>query len=87
MTGGVELLDGGIDPEADEVLLDCSAAGLTGVRLGIGVAGGRPWRDAPVVQHRRDVVNRAGTFGDAQDQVVVLRPVEAVAEATDLGDQ
>ena len=59
-------IEGFIDEQAG------AAAGLTGVGLGVGVAGGGTGGDAPVVEHGGHVVDPAGPLGDAQDEVVVL---------------
>ena len=76
-----------LDADPVEVALHRADAGLPGPRLGVGVARGRARHLAPVVEDVVDVLDVPGLLGDAEHQVVVLRPVVAVAEAADLLDQ
>ena len=81
------MLDRGGDADAVAVRLDRTPAAVVGVGLRLGVASDRRRQHPPVVEDPRDVMNTAGALGHAQEQVVVLRTLEAGVEATDFVDE
>ncbi len=81
-----EMLDGGVDAEPFELVGHGPPPRIACVRLRLGIASSGARRDAPVVEHRRDVMHGPGPFGHPQDQVVILRSVVAGAKAADVGD-
>ena len=68
---------------------ECAPRSLEGPRLRVRIARNGPGRRAPVVAGPGDVPDSGGVEGitDAQQQVVVLAAVEAIADAADRIDQ
>ena len=61
--------------------------GLERPWLVLRAAGDTVRRLTPVVEHLRNVSDAAGSFGQAQYEVVVLGTVEAISEPTDQLDE